>query len=51
MGFAIGPIAGVWVYKVYGFGVAFVLAGALEVLAAITGGAVLWWWKRSAKTA
>ncbi len=48
VGFAIGPIVGVWAFKAYGFGFAFVLAGALEVLAAITGGAVLLCWRRSA---
>lgn len=48
VGFAIGPIVGVWVYKAYGFGFAFVVAGALEVLAAITGIIVLWSWRRSA---
>ena len=41
VGFAIGPIAGVWAYKAHGFGFAFVLAGALEVLAAVAGIAVL----------
>jgi MFS family permease len=48
VGFAIGPIAGVWAYKAHGFGFAFVLAGALEVLAAIAGGVVLLLWRRSA---
>ncbi len=51
VGFAIGPLAGVWAYKAHGFGFAFVLAGALEVLAAIIGGVIFILWKRSAKTA
>ena len=47
VGFAIGPIAGVWAYKAYGFGFAFVLAGMLEVLAAVAGGIVYFLWRRS----
>ncbi len=47
VGFAIGPIAGVWAYKAYGFGFAFALAGILEVLAALVGGIVLLFWRRS----
>lgn len=49
VGFAIGPIAGVWAYKAYGFGFAFVLAGGLEVLAALVGGMVWLLWSRSAR--
>lgn len=49
VGFAIGPIVGVWAFKAYGFGFAFVLAGALEVLAALVGGVFLFMWSRSAK--
>ena len=48
VGFAIGPIVGVWAYKAYGFGFAFVLAGALEVMTAVAGGVVLLLWRRSA---
>ena len=47
VGFAIGPLVGVWAYKAFGFGFAFVLAGALEVLAAIAGGVVYFLWRRS----
>ncbi len=47
VGFAIGPIVGVWAYKAHGYGFAFVLAGALEVVAAVVGGALLWRWARS----
>ncbi len=46
VGFAIGPIVGVWAFKTYGFAFAFVLAGALEVLAAIAGGVLLFMWSR-----
>ncbi len=51
IGFAIGPIVGVWAYKAHGYGFAFVLAGALEVLAAVVGGAMLWRWSRSGRWA
>ncbi len=51
VGFAIGPMAGVWAYQAYGFGFAFALAGALEVLAAVAGGVFLLMWRRAAKSA
>jgi MFS family permease len=35
LGFAIGPVAGGLVNEAYGFGPAFVVAGVLEVTAAI----------------
>ncbi len=34
VGFAIGPVAGVWAYQTAGYGFAFVLAGILEILVA-----------------
>jgi MFS family permease len=34
LGFAIGPVVGVWAHQTAGYGFAFVLAGALEILAA-----------------
>ncbi len=46
VGFAIGPLVGVWAYQAHGFAFAFILAGALEVLAAIAGGVLLLWWSR-----
>jgi MFS family permease len=48
VGFAIGPIVGVWAYKAYGFGFAFILAGALEVLTAVVGIVVLLVWRKRA---
>ncbi len=51
VGFAIGPMVGVWAFKAYGFGFAFALAGALEVLAAIVGIVFFMLWNRSAKAA
>ncbi len=48
VGFAIGPIVGVWAYKAYGFGFAFVLAGALEVVAAVAGLVILLLWRKRA---
>ncbi len=50
LGFAIGPLVGVWAYQAFGFGFAFALAGALEVLAAVAGMVLLLWWRKSAKT-
>ncbi|MEM7585671.1 MAG: MFS transporter [Acidobacteriota bacterium] len=49
VGFAIGPIVGVWAYQARGYGFAFVLAGALEVLVALIGGTLLWRWMRAGK--
>ena len=43
IGFAVGPIVGVWAFKAHGYGFAFVLAGALEILAALAGGVLLAW--------
>ncbi len=51
VGFAIGPIVGVWAFKAYGFGFAFALAGALEVLVAVTGAVLVLLWNRSTNVA
>ena len=40
LGFAIGPLVGTWAFEQQGYGFAFVIAGALEILAAV--GALLW---------
>jgi len=37
LGFAIGPLFGGWIYSVHGFGMAFALAGLLEVAVALVG--------------
>ena len=47
LGFAIGPLVGVWAFKMHGYGFAFALAGALEMLVAIVGGVVIYRWARS----
>jgi MFS family permease len=39
LGFALGPLAGGWIYATHGFGAAFVLCGVLEIL--LAGGAAL----------
>ncbi len=51
VGFAIGPMVGVWAFKAYGFAFAFALAGVLEVLAAVVGTVFLLLWNRSARAA
>jgi MFS family permease len=38
-GFALGPLLGGWVYANWGFAPAFVLCGAIEIVAAAVG----WW--------
>ena len=40
LGFAVGPLAGAWVFERAGFGLVFVLGGALEIAAALI--AVAW---------
>ena len=42
LGFAIGPIFGAWAYAAQGFGFAFALCGAFEVMLAI----FAWFWLR-----
>ncbi len=37
LGFTVGPLVGAWAFELYGFGFAFLTAGALEVVAAIVG--------------
>ncbi len=44
LGFAIGPLVGVWVFERAGFGVAFVVSGALEILLVLVAGAFLLRW-------
>ncbi len=41
LGFAIGPLVGAWAYAAHGFGFAFALCGALEIVLAL--GAAVWW--------
>ena len=45
VGFAIGPIVGVWAYQARGYGFAFVLAGFLEILVAVLALALIWRWR------
>ncbi|MEE8526125.1 MAG: MFS transporter [Thermoanaerobaculia bacterium] len=45
VGFAIGPVVGVWAYQTWGYGFAFVLAGVLEILVAVVAIGLLWRWK------
>ena len=45
LGFAIGPIVGGWAYALRGYGFAFVLSGAMEILAAIVALAVVLRWR------
>ena len=47
LGFAVGPLVGVWVLEQAGFGAAFIVSGALEILLVIVAGA--WLWHRRAK--
>ncbi|MCP3964062.1 MAG: MFS transporter [bacterium] len=49
LGFAIGPLVSVWAFKAYGFGFAFMLAGSLEIAAAVIGGIVILMWSRAGK--
>ena len=44
LGFAIGPLVGVWAFKWRGYDFAFMLAGALEVLVAVVGGIIIYRW-------
>lgn len=44
LGFVIGPLVGVWVFERAGFGVAFVVSGALEILLVLVAGAFLLRW-------
>ncbi len=41
LGFAVGPLVGAWAYAEHGFGFAFALCGAFEVVLAL--GAAVWW--------
>lgn len=45
LGFALGPICGHWIYETSGFGVAFIVSGALEILAVVIGLLVLFRWR------
>lgn len=36
LGFAVGPVVGAWAYEAGGYGVAFIVAGVLEIAAALT---------------
>lgn len=45
LGFAAGPLVGVWAYEARGYGFAFIVAGALEILIVI----VALWWLRFSK--
>lgn len=47
VGFAIGPVVGVWAHQARGYGFAFVLAGVLEILVAVVALGLIWRWKRS----
>lgn len=51
LGFAIGPLVGVWAFKWRGYDFAFVLAGALEILVAVVAGLALVRWARSTRAA
>ncbi len=44
LGFAIGPLVGVWVFEQAGFGVAFVVSGAIEILLVLVAGALILRW-------
>ena len=44
LGFAVGPLVGAWAYSAYGFGFAFALCGAFEIVLAL--GAAVWWLRR-----
>jgi MFS family permease len=45
VGFAIGPVVGVWAHQSWGYGSAFVLAGVLEIVVAVAAIGLLWRWK------
>jgi MFS family permease len=44
LGFAVGPMVGIWAYEWRGFGFSFVVAGVLELVVVALG--LLWLWKR-----
>ena len=46
LGFAIGPLVGVWVYEMAGFGPAFVVSGAVEVVLVLFAAGLLLRWSR-----
>ncbi len=46
LGFAVGPLVGVWAFEQRGYGFAFMLSGALEILAVVVALALLAWWRR-----
>ena len=45
LGFAVGPLVGVWVLERGGFGMAFVVSGGLEILVALVAGVMLLRWR------
>lgn len=46
LGFAVGPVVGVWAYESRGFDFAFQLAGALEIACALVGLLLIRHWRR-----
>ena len=44
LGFAVGPMVGIWAYEWRGFGFSFVVAGVLEILVVTLG--LAWLWRR-----
>ncbi len=46
VGFAVGPVVGVWAHQGWGYGFAFVLAGVLEIFVAVIAICLIWGWKR-----
>lgn len=50
LGFAIGPLVGAWAFTAHGYGFAFVISGALELIAVVIGLLLLARWRwRAAK--
>ncbi len=49
IGFAVGPVVGVWAYQTRGYGFAFILAGVLEVAAALGALLLMWRWAAAAR--
>ncbi len=45
LGFAVGPVVGVWVFEIAGYGATFLIAGGLEIIAALVGWLVVRRWK------
>lgn len=46
LGFAIGPLVGGFMYEIEGYGAAFLLSGAMEILLAVGAGAIVLRWAR-----